>query len=234
MILRATSLPEKILFGELPDGYPTGHPSDPKDGIPLLGAVNMDLLPKTLVACNDLGRSENATDSGVHFYKADRVFISAITKPLSWVNRLDGFGCVLTPDISLGDGMYRWQRVRNTVLSRATGAVWQSRGLNVIPSLRWRDESDYDFVAAGVPKNSIFAVSNYASRRSLLERRHFLFGAHEMIERLQPQVVFVYGSLDSSMHFELSKKTQILVFEDSITKMRRQNSKPKIHGTFDF
>lgn len=234
MILRATSLVEKILFGELPEGFPGGHPSDPIFGIPLLEPVNLDLSPSTLVACNDLGRSEAPVESGVHFYKADRTFVSAITKPLTWVNRLDGFGCVLTPDVSIGDGMFRWQRVRNTVLSRATGVVWQSRGMKVVPSLRWRDQSDYDLVAAGVAKNSVFAVSNYASRRSVLDRRMFVLGVHEMIDRLQPQMVLVYGSLDSSLIFELSKKTQIKVFEDTITTMRRQNSQKQIHGAFDF
>jgi hypothetical protein len=55
-----------------------------------------------------------------------------------------------------------------------------------------------------------------------------------MIDRLQPQMVFVYGSLDSSLKFELCKKTEIKVFEDTITTMRRQNSQKQIHGAFDF
>lgn len=221
MILIATTDKERILFGELPPGYPRDHPVASPDQIPVLDRPFSAKPPINLVACNDLSRTLSHHETGVHFYKADRKFLSAVTNPLAWVSKLEVFQCVLTPDITIGDGMPRWQRIRNTVLSRAAGVVWQSRGLNVIPSLRWRDKGDYDFVSSGVPLNSIFSVSNYGSRLEPRDRREFIYGLHAMVERLEPQVVLVFGTLDQAMRNDFESKAELVNYVDEITKLRR-------------
>jgi hypothetical protein len=161
--------------------------------MPLLAPATIQDIPKTLVAFDDVSRGGISLDSGVHFYKSDLKLIPILAQPLKFGSKLGHYKCLLTPDVTLSQGMPEWMRAKNTFLSRAAGATWQRQGITVIPSLRWLSPDDYDLVASGVSPGSVFAVSSFGSVRNRDSRYEFKHGLRELVARINPPAVMVYG-----------------------------------------
>ena len=121
-------------------------------------------------------------------------------------------GSLLTPDITISKEMARWARVRNTHLSRCVGAYYVSRHFQVIPSLRWSELDDLDFVLEGIPKESIFSVGAYGSYRDLELRETLELGLVQAVAKLQPQAVMIYGRIDERFKAQISKRTSVINF----------------------
>lgn len=75
--------------------------------------------------------------------------------------------------------------------NRWVGAYWQSRGMTVIPSIGWGLAQTFDFCFDGIEKNATVAVGMIGCKRS---RIAFMRGYNEMLERLQPEKIIVFGT----------------------------------------
>jgi hypothetical protein len=211
------------MYTRFPVGYPVGSPVAGKWQVPVLNRLDTLNIPGELIAFDDRKRSTDPRNSGIHFYRNDNKFASVLKNPLVWVNAFMDFGYVLTPDISLGDDMPPWMRQQITCLSRAVGVIWQQRGLNVIPSLRWRCNEDLPFVTAGISLGGTIAVSNYGFRSELSERIIFRSGLEEVLEILRPEKVLLYGSADPNLRALLDDKTDLFVFQSPIDLQRSRS-----------
>ncbi len=197
------------ILGGLTNGYETHFPVEGPQKIPVLSAASIESIPKVVWPFDtDLAGFEGL-DVGLHFYCDDRKFMSVVADPLRWVSRFAKYKCVFTPDISLSDSMAPWQRVKNTVYSRAIGATWQAHGLQVIPSIRWADRTDYEFVGVGIPRGSVIAFGALGAYRDRSKRAIFQHGVEAMVERLEPSAIVVYGKLDAKFHSRLEAKVQV-------------------------
>ena len=202
---------ESLIFGDLVQGFTEAHLVEGPEHIPVLRKFDSELLPKHLVAFNDRGRGQDPDDTGIHFYKRDQTFSSVVLNPLGWVDRIFDYKCALTPDLSLSPNMPRWQRVRNTVYSRAAGSVWQSRGIAVLPSLRWADCHDYDFVMSGLEYGTCFAVSSYGMLNDPEKTRDFNNGLKHFQREIKPQEILVYGRIGFRLLDELQSETRVRI-----------------------
>ena len=209
-----------VMYTRFPVGYPVGSPVAGKCQVPVLNGFNSSSIPGELIAFDDRKRSNDPRNSGIHFYRNDSKFASVLKNPLAWVNAFMDFGYILTPDVSLGNDMPPWMRQQITCLSRAVGVIWQQRGMNVIPSLRWRSNEDLPFVTAGIAEGGTIAVSNYGSRSELSERIIFREGLEEVLEILKPEKVLLYGSADPNLRALLEEKTVLHVYQSPIDLQR--------------
>jgi Domain of unknown function (DUF4417) len=191
--------------------------------VPILKPIETASLPTQFVAFDDRKRTIDPRIAAIHFYRDDLKFSSVIERPLDWVSRFSDFGFILTPDISLGDDMPPWMRQKKTCISRAIGVIWQSRGMNVIPSLRWRSNDDLPFVTAGISEGAVIAVSNYGFRRDLSERIIFRSGMEAILNTLKPKAVLLYGSLDANLKALLETKTELIEFRSPIDNQRKMS-----------
>ena len=218
------------MYTRFPVGYPVGSPVAGEWQVPVLNGFKSSSIPGGLVVFDDRTRSLDPRNSVIHFSRKDSKFASVLTNPLTWVNAFMDFGYILTPDISLGDDMPPWMRQQITCLSRAVGVIWQQRGMNVIPSLRWRSNEDLAFVTAGIPVGGTIAVSNYGFRSELSERIIFRSGLEEVLEILKPEKVLLYGSADPNLRALLEDKTDLFVYQ---SPMDRQRSRAQGIEDFD-
>jgi hypothetical protein len=202
----------RLLLHGTPKNYPLGHPVEGPDHIPRLTQPSIEYLPTDLCAFNDLGRSISRPDEVVHFYKSDVKFAGILRNPKPFGFKTKDFMAVLTPDVTIGAGMPEWMRKRNTVLSRMCGVAWQYQGLTVIPSLRWVELSDLNFVTAGIEVGSVIAVSSYGSNRNPTAKNTFERGLQEIVNKIQPRAVMVYGGLDQRVAQELVKSTELRLY----------------------
>lgn len=85
--------------------------------------------------------------------------------------------------------MQRW----NCYRSRFVGAVWQTMGLDVIPTLQWSTTESYSFAFDGLPTDSVVAASTVGVLNDKTATRLWVQGLEEALRLLKPSLVLLYG-----------------------------------------
>lgn len=108
----ARSCAGSLLLHGAPEGYPLGHPIDGAQQIPWLARVTPSLVPGALCALNDRGREATPDSTGLHFFRDDEALLPISARPAKYVPDFAPYRLVLTPDITIGEGMPPFRRVR--------------------------------------------------------------------------------------------------------------------------
>lgn len=146
-------------------------------------------------------------------YKFDGVKSSIWLFPRNALKVLKHFRGIITPDFSTYQDFPYPIKLYNTFRMRAFGYWIGKQGLDVINNCRWGTEESYDYCFDSIPENSIIAIGTVGgSPRKLLDRERFEKGFFEMIERLHPHTIIVYGSAKYSC-FDKAKEMGIIVAE---------------------
>lgn len=134
-----------------------------------------------------------------HFYYDDYKFIQAWRTPEKYIDRLRGFKAVISPDFSLYTDFPRALQILSCYRRQWCGAYWQFRGIDVIPDVVWGDRESYDYCFDGIPSGGTVAVSTVGVRNDPLwngkEDDLFKAGYDEMMNRLHPKTILIYGSM---------------------------------------
>lgn len=133
----------------------------------------------------------------VHFFLYDYKFERVWKRPDTDIEKLSRYRAVLSPDFSMYLEMAPVMQLYNVFRNRWCGAYWASKGMRVIPTINWGDESTFDFCFEGVEKGSIVAVSTYmASAHDNREdqKEWFMAGYNEMLRRIEPEKIICYNT----------------------------------------
>ena len=164
-------------------------PSDNALGFPLLYATPME-EPASLTNWSD--RRLGLEGKGIHFFTDDYRFEPLWNSPDRYEAQLRNASHVLTPDFSCYSDWPRSMQMWNIYRSRWLGALWQSWGLSVIPTVTWGCWRTFDFVFKGIERGSTVAIST-SGASFLANRRSFEAGFLAMLEEIDPSLVLVYG-----------------------------------------
>lgn len=177
-------------------------PSDNPLGIPTIKHTSLSKLPRWLAPYRTRIRSVNNLDDGaVHFFLDDYRFETVWARPYKAMEALRPYSTALTPDFSLYADYPRTVQMWNTYRSRWCGAFWQEQGLTVIPTVSWSTPESYDFCFLGIEPRSLVALSPLGvDLRQPLQRTRFIEGFREMVERLSPSAVLVYGRVPDEVN----------------------------------
>lgn len=170
-------------------------PSSSPHGIPDLQPQTFD-LPASLRLMpyrSRLDRLDPARDI-CHFYLDDYRFETAWNRIEPGWRHVRAYYAACTPDFSLYPQWPRAVQLWNTYRTRYLGRYWQERGCRVIPTVNWSNRASYDFCFDGIPPGQIVSLSVSDLRRPHVERR-FRDGLAQMIERLRPRLLLIYGRL---------------------------------------
>ena len=90
----------------------------------------------------------------------------------------------------------------------------------VINNVRWGTSETYEYCFDGVPQNSIVAIGTVGgSPRKKRDRVRFEEGLNEMMRRLSPHTIIVYGSANYQCFEELKKRgVQIVPFPSKTSR----------------
>ncbi len=137
------------------------------------------------------------TDRMVHFFLYDYKFERVWKEPDKDIERLKPYRAVLSPDFSMYLEMNPTMQLYNTFRNRWCGAYWVSKGIRVIPTVNWGDESTFDFCFLGIPKGSTVAVSTYMvsehdNRKD--QKEFFMKGYREMLKCIEPERIICYNT----------------------------------------
>ena len=140
---------------------------------------------------------QNHLDRMVHFFLYDYKFERVWKNPDNDIEKLSRYRAVLSPDFSMYLEMAPVMQLYNVFRNRWCGAYWASKGIRVVPSVNWGDESTFDFCFDGIEKGSVVAVSPYMAsehdhRKD--QKEWFLAGYNEMLRRIEPEKIICYNT----------------------------------------
>lgn len=139
---------------------------------------------------------KSETQKLVHFFLDDYKFEVMWNDPEPRLIKLNQYRGVLSPQFSVYYTMPTSLQIYNTFRSRWCGAYFQSKGINVIPTVLWGLPQSYWYCFDGIEKGSIVAVSTIGVRK---EKDFFMQGFNEMLKRIHPSTVICYGKAFDEM-----------------------------------
>lgn len=183
-----------------------------------------DILPQKIVSFSKaMSRSFTEFDCFVHFYEDDIRFERLWNNPKQYLNKLKKFKGVISPDFSMYRNMPLCMQMWNAYRSRALANWLSENEIQIIPNIRFGDERTYLFCFEGIEKNKTVSVGTHGCIQHKEDREYFKKGLAELVKRLSPQTIIVYGQAPDDI-FKKYKDSgiNILQFESEILKSRRQ------------
>ncbi len=204
--------------------FPFGVPLEGEWQIPLIRSPCFESPPTDATAFDKRGQAVDLARTLLHFYVADRKLRTQVLQPQRFVACFEGAWGLTSPDFTIGGGMPPQDRIQAVWANRAVGAFYQSRGLRVVPHVRWCNSRDFDYCFLGVETGSAVAVSTHGCWRSADLRRNFLAGLPVLLERIQPSVLFVHGAIDDGHLRVLRAKTTVLHLPPDRTRAKTRSA----------
>lgn len=136
-------------------------------------------------------------DRMVHFFLYDYKFERVWKTPDNDLEKLARYRAVLSPDFSMYLEMAPVMQLYNVFRNRWCGACWASKGIRVIPTVNWGDETTFDFCFEGIEKGSVVAVSTYMASEHdnrADQKEWFMAGYNEMLRRIEPEKIICYNT----------------------------------------
>lgn len=157
--------------------------------IPCINSPDKNIIPTGMVPFSVRERSiKLGFNDFVCFYENDINFREILTDTEEYIEDLKRFPGIITPDCSLYLDVPLCVQIISIYLNRAVGHFLQSKGLYVIPNIRWGDERTYttelfgEKVAfLGVSKHSIVSVRTYGQIKTKESKFYFREGLAAMI-----------------------------------------------------
>ena len=154
----------------------------------------LDTEDLRMVTVFRMNQEKHPEECILNFFADDYIFERIWLQPKKYTESLKRFAAVVMPDYS---EYWDWPKAlniynhwRNHTLAR----FWQDSGITVIPAPGWTTKADYDWCFTGDPKNSIVAVSTVGVTRNKGNTERFNQGYAEMVKRLAPKRVLLYGT----------------------------------------
>ncbi|MCF0217149.1 MAG: DUF4417 domain-containing protein [Fibrobacteraceae bacterium] len=129
----------------------------------------------------------------LHFYEHDKKFERVRKNPQQWLEFVSKFKIIISPDFSLYWSMPLEMQKANKEFNIYFANELAKRNPNTIYNVRFGDAISYNFCFDGFPKNGVVAVGTHGCTKRYDERIVFEAGFVEMVKRLTPKVIVVYG-----------------------------------------
>lgn len=193
----------------------------PPYDIPRVDALTeLDLNGARMVPCFRMMTEKHPETGILHFWCDDYMFERFWQTPHKYLRVLRTYRAVVMPDYSMywdwPDALNIYNCWRNHVLAR----FWQDEGITVVPSSGWTTARDYDWCFSADPKESIMACSTIGVTKNQGNRKRFNAGYAEMIRRLNPKRILLYGT---DCRTDENKQAAETVFFRSYDQERRED-----------
>lgn len=180
-----------------------------RNQFPGKGKLQIPIIPKFQERADDFDdllligfdkthlEDQNHLDRMVHFFLYDYRFERVWKNPDHDLEKLARYRAVLSPDFSMYLEMAPVMQLYNVFRNRWCGAYWASKGIRVIPTVNWGDESTFDFCFEGIEKGSVVAVSTYMAsehENRQDQKKWFMAGYDEMLRRIEPEKIVCYST----------------------------------------
>lgn len=167
-------------------------------GIPEIEPYDIDNV-ENWISFNFAKTCEEPEIHGLHFFLDDYQFNRVWTSPDVYLPMLQRLQVVCAPDFSTYTDFPKAIQIYNHYRKHWLGAYWQSHGIRVIPTISWSDEDSFEWCFDGEPMGGTVAVSTVGTQMNKESGRLFMAGFDEMMSRLKPSQIVVYGKLPDGL-----------------------------------
>jgi hypothetical protein len=160
-------------------------------GIPLIRKYTED-WPERFITLSEM-KSVGTKNIGVATFDYDCVLEHLVSKPSAYIEQLSTYKCVCEPDLSINVREPLAIAVGNTFRSHAISYYLQQNNCHVIYTVKWSTPNTYDVCFSGYEKGGAVIVSTIGVTRDERSRMYFSRGFTEMLKRISPDSVGLYG-----------------------------------------
>ena len=129
----------------------------------------------------------------VHFFLPDYRFQQVWNHPENYIDCFKQYRGIVSPDFSMYVGMAKAMQLFQVYRMAFLTSYYQQHGIKVIPSVTWAEKDTFDWCFSWIPKGSAVVCSTVGCVQNKDARRAFLVGYEEMLARVQPSSVIIYG-----------------------------------------
>lgn len=147
------------------------------------------------IGFNEVLSEKNPSGKGCHFFLDDYQFERVWTNINRYLPLLKKYRYCMSPDFSLYADFPVAQQIWNHYRKHWVGAYLQKQGITVIPTIAWSDERSFDWCFDGEPVGGVVAVSSVGTQKNERAKTLFMVGYKEMLRRLNPAAVILYGAV---------------------------------------
>ena len=171
-------------------------------------------------AFSNYAKTSANKDAAIHFYVDDYQFERVWNAPEKYIEILEQYEAILSPDYSLYMDMPMAMKIWNVYRSRQIGAFYQRKGIRVIPTISWAEKETFEFCFKGIPQGSIVSISTIGVKESKDALAIWHAGVDEMIRQIEPSAILVYGGKIEHDY----KGIDVLYYENKVTENWKNSS----------
>ena len=165
----------------------------------------------------DKVRNHLGPKDAADFWCDDRSIQKFVRNPDKYLPVLIACPCVFSFDLSSYQE-FPLPLVRyNVFQNRLYAQEMQKAGVNVIPTIQWRDRKSFDFCFLGIPKGSPVAFNAIGPDGRSIPLQLWAEGVTEALRQIEPPVVFIHGE---PMNFNFGSVEVHYLENQEIRRMR--------------
>ena len=204
----------------------------------LIGDLEIPYIPKYIgpvpeKIVNVLRNPSHPEQFFVHHYLFDYSFdgrnglwygcLEDSVREKAYINKMKQYKGIISPDYSVYVDLPFAHQIWNIYRDRV-GCMWlRSLGLNVIFNLRWGDYRTYKIVFHGIEKHSVIAIGSHGLIKHPENKLIFMNGFKEMIRRVEPSKLVIYGPFTEEMRGLCDKSNiDVVHFESEQSEARKE------------
>lgn len=202
-------------------GYCSGAIRSGKYGIPKIKAYH-DVIPENFVTYSEFSTSTDYS-CGIVSFDDDKVIERVWKNPDRYISTFSKFQCVGEPDLSLKLKYPLALQIGNTFKNHALAFRMQDRGLKILPSMSWSSTESYEFCFDGHERGGAVIVSTIGTLSDERSSMYFKLGFQEMLKRISPDAVVLYGDINDRLMELMPKQLHIVNVEHNRFKRARNH-----------
>lgn len=179
-----------------------------KYGIPQINAYN-DGIPKRFITFSEI-TSMGSPYIGVTSSDYDYVLEELWNNPQTYTATLAKYKCFAVPDFSLRVGDPLSVQIANTYRNHAIAYYMQEHGVKIMPAPSWASTPSFEFCFDGYVKGGVVLVSTIGALRDERSVMYFINGFKEMLKRLSPDAVVLYGDVNDAIQTVLPSQLYVV------------------------
>lgn len=191
---------------------------DEMDGFYQMPIIQNDHFIPARIKSFNYAKTSAEKNIGIHFYIDDYQFERVWNAPFDYIDTLSEYDCIFSPDFSLYTDMPMAMKIWNVYRSRLIGQFYQNCGIKVIPTISWCEKETFEFCFDGIPKGSVVSVSTIGVKKESEAFQIWKDGMDEMIKRIQPKAVLVYGG---KVDYDYGK-VKVVYFDNENTERMKE------------
>ena len=162
-----------------------------KYGMPLVKPYYGN-LPKHYVSISS-PNCLNPQNTCITGFDYDYILEGVWRNPRKYADLITSYQCFGSIDFSMRVDNPLCVQIANAYRSNCLSFFYQEMGGNLFPAPHWSSSTSYDFCFDGFSKGGAVLVSTIGTHRDERSMLYFKDGFFEMLKRLDPDVVVMYG-----------------------------------------